>query len=114
MTTVYLGRHLPAMGFQPGPRLGSSRQVDRTVYTYRFEPSSSHLPSTQINKFMPCTQLMFTSNILHVEDNFLLEWKENCKVSVVGLETGFDSDSFESTPVRGLFEFNCKFIMPYI
>ena len=32
---------------------------------------------------MPCSQLMFTSNILHVEDNFLLEWKENCKVSVV-------------------------------
>ena len=68
MTYFYLGRHLPAMGFEP--RLGSSRQVDRPVYTYRFEPSSSHLPSTQINKFMPCTQLMFTSNILHVKDNF--------------------------------------------
>ena len=73
MTTFYLGRHLPAMGFEPGPRLGSSRQVDRPVYiyTYRFEPSSSHLPSTQINKFMPCTQLMFTSNILHVKDNLV-------------------------------------------
>ena len=32
---------------------------------------------------MPCTQLMFTSNILHVEDNILLEWKDNCKVTVV-------------------------------
>ena len=96
MTTFYLGRHLPAMGFEL--RLGSSRRVDRPLYTYRFEPSSSHLLSTQTNnfgnKFMSCTQLMFTSNILHVEDNLLQYYLYGKKVTVVGFEPGFESVRF--------------------
>ena len=34
MTTFYLGRHLPAMGFEPGPRLGSTVPVVRSIVPY--------------------------------------------------------------------------------
>ena len=53
---------LSAVGFEPG---------FQSSPTYRFEPSSNHLPSTQTKKFMSCTQIILSSNVLHVEDNLL-------------------------------------------
>ena len=78
-----VGFELRTAGFQSSP-------------TYRFEPSSNHLPSTQLNKLMSCTQIMLSSNILHVEDNLLQYYLYGKKVTVVGFEPGFDSDLFET------------------
>ena len=77
-------------------RWGSNRGSSRPVPIGSNPLQVTYLPSTQIDKFMSCTQIMFSSNTLHVEDNLSQYYLYGKKVTVVGFEPGFDSDLFET------------------